>query len=322
MKIIDMTCPQCGAPLKPDLKKEKAICEYCGYHALIEQEDTPDEIRAKAQSKSYGYHKGKLQAEAEAEANKKEKRHGAIIPAIVISAIILIGIVSAAFQELSKPLINPFDYIDVSFQGTDGDGELVMEMLHSGSAIDPNFIEFNISKDSYLFQGDMITIQAASQEYRLTESQKVYTVEGLDEYLKDPENIPAEALEIIHTQAESVLANNLDTSKEAGFLMDMKPVKLFLTTDGKQTNALYDVFEAHFITDAGEQTYYVLAAFDDVVVRNGSQASINMSYGMYYGNLTQVQGWVWIMAYNSIEEIRAAILSDQEIYMELKEADL
>ena len=48
MKMIDMTCPKCSAVLKVDDKKEKAVCEYCGYQVLIEREDTPEELRAKA----------------------------------------------------------------------------------------------------------------------------------------------------------------------------------------------------------------------------------------------------------------------------------
>lgn len=320
MKIIDMSCPKCGAPLKTDLKNEKAVCEYCGYYALIEQEDTLDEIRAKAQSKSYGYHKGKLQAEAEAD--KREKRNSIKVKVIVIGIIGLIAMVSMTVQNLSMPRVNPFDCIEVSFRGNDGKGEVVIDSVYTNENIDPNYIDFAISKENNLAQGDIITIQATSEEYRLTEKIKTYRVEGLDEYLKELENIPEEALEIIHTKAESVLDINLDSSKNVGAFVDMKPVKLFLVTDGKQTNELYDVFEVHFMTGEGEKTYYVAACFDDVIVRNGQQASINMSYGMYYGNLTQVEGSLWIMGYNSVEEIRADILSSQDSYMELKELDL
>ena len=64
MKIIDLTCPKCGATLKPDLDKKTAVCEYCGHQMLIEQDETIEEIRTKARSKAYGYHKGRLEAEA------------------------------------------------------------------------------------------------------------------------------------------------------------------------------------------------------------------------------------------------------------------
>uniref|UniRef100_UPI0040565061 hypothetical protein n=1 Tax=Acetatifactor sp. TaxID=1872090 RepID=UPI0040565061 len=322
MKSIDMICPQCGAILKPDRYEGKAVCEYCGYQMLIEKEDTLEEIRAKEQAKSYGYHKGRLRAEAEAEAVKKKKFGPLKISLLVFGAIVLMLGFASTVNNVTKPLVNPFDYIEVSFQGKDGDGEVVLEIKNQTEGIDANFIHYEFSKEDDLFQGETITIQATSEQYRLSENMKSYIVEGLDEYLKDLDNIPEEALELIHLRAESALELNLDRSKSAGFFIDMKPVKLFLLTDGKQTNQLYDAFEVHFSTNAGEKTVYVLAGFEDVIVRNGTQVSIDMSYGMYYGQLTQVQGWLWITAYNSLEEIRAALLTSQESYMELKELDL
>ena len=71
MKVIHLTCPNCGASITPDLESGKGVCTYCGHQVLIEKEDTLEEIEAKAQSKSYGYHKEKLKAEAEAEQEKE-----------------------------------------------------------------------------------------------------------------------------------------------------------------------------------------------------------------------------------------------------------
>ncbi len=326
MRIIDMTCAKCGATMKPDLDNERAICEYCGHQVLIEQEDTLEEIRDKAQAEAYGYHRGRLRAEAEAEVfrRKKKSRKGqkAIISMSIFVAIAVVVFISFCITEVSKPQVNPFDCIEVSFQGNDGDGEVVLEVKNVTEGIDANRIEFDISKEDYLVQGETISIRASSEDYRLTEKNRTYIVEGLDEYLKDLENISQEVLEIIHIKAESVLELNLESSRNVGVLLDIKPVKLFLVTDGKQTNRLYDVFEAHFSTYTGEQTYYVMAYFDDVIVRNGEQISIDMSYGMYGGHLTGVEGALYIMAYDSIEEIRADILTTQDSMMELKELDL
>lgn len=321
MKMIDMTCPKCGATMKTDAEKEQAVCEYCGALFLLEKEDTLDEIRAKAEAKSYGYHKGRLAAEAKAAKNKK-KSFKIPVPVIVIAILVLIGVVSYMSQELEKPKVNPFDCIEVTFRGTDGEGEIVVEITNAVAGIDVNRIEFDISKEDWLTQGETVSIEATSSDYRLTEKTRIYIVEGLDEYLKDLEELSEEALEIIHVQAEEVLELNLDGTKAVGYFVDMTPVKMFLVTDGKQENTLYDVFEVRFKVDDVEETYYVLACFDDVIVRNGEQSFINMSYGMYYGNLTQVQWSTYIMAYDSVEEIRTAILLDMESYMELKEMDL
>lgn len=322
MKTIDLTCPKCGATMKPDRYAGKALCEYCGYQMLIEKEDTLEEIRAKEQAKSYGYHRGRLRAEAEAKEADRRKTGPLKIYLLIFGVIALLLVFVNAVNYLSMPQINPFDYIEVSFVGTDGDGEVKLEVKGAIDCIDANFIDFEISKEDYLFQGETITVEAASEKYRLSEQSKSFIVEGLDEYLKDLEDIPQEALELIHLKAEARLELNLDSSKESGHFIDMKPVKLFLLTDGKQTNSLYDAFEVHFSTNDGEKTFYVLVGFDDVIVRNGAQVSIDMSYGMYCGHLTQVQGWLWITAYNSLEEIRAELLTGQDSYMELKELDL
>ncbi len=328
MKIKDLSCPKCGASIESDLEKGRGVCAYCGYQILIEKEDTLEEIEAKAQSKSYGYHKGKLKAEAEAEIAREEreewkrnKKKRMQMPAIIVSILVIIGVGGAVISHLSMPKVNPFECIEVSFRGTDGEGELIMEMVGTGN-VDPNRIEYDISKNSNLSQGEMISIIATSTDYRLSEKSKTYVVEGLDEFLKDPEDIPAEALELIYQKAEGVQETNLSSTKSCGFFVDMKPVKLFLLTDGEQTNQLYAVHEVNFDTEEGNVICYVATGFDDVVVRKGAQTSLDMSYGMYYGNLTEVDSPIYITAYASLEEVRTELLTGQGSYMELKERDL
>lgn len=296
MKMIDMTCPKCSAVLKVDDKKEKAVCEYCGYQVLIEREDTPEELRAKARKI-----KGKL----------------------VVAAVILFFIVLSLVQTyISTPKVNPFDYLEVAFTGTDGDGEVVVTVKPGEEGIDSSKIRFVFSKERDLLQGETVTVTASSDVYLVTEDTKTYMVEGLDEYLQDLEAIPADAIELIHLQAEAAQSLNLDSSQESGYFVDMKPVKLYLLTDGRLTNHLYDVFEVRFSTDKGEKLFYVVSVFDNIVVRDGEQTSINMSGGMYMGQLTQVQGWLHIMAYESLDQIRATLLTGQDSKMELKELDL
>ena len=320
MKNYDLTCPKCGALLKADRRKGVAVCDYCGYHMQIEKEHTAEEIFAAEQAKSYGYHKGRLKAEAEVKIAQKFR--ALLIGGIVFGVVALMIVIPAFLGYLLKPAINPFDYIQVSFQGDDGRGVAKIEMLNVSEEVDINLVDFDISKDSRLLQGETITIQASSDDYRLSEITKTYVVEGLDEYLKDLENLPEEALEIIHGRGESALKLNLESSKNSGHFIDMKPVMLFLITDGKQKNYLYDVFEVRFTTDWGEKTYYVVANFYDVVVRNREQVSLNMSGGTYMGNITQVQGWLHIMAYDSVNEVRTKLLSSISGDMVLKELDL
>lgn len=327
MDVVELSCPKCGANMEPDAKNGVAVCKYCGYQVLIKKEDTLEEIEAKAQSKSYGYHKGKLKAEAEAgliraeqEAQKRKKKTP--VAAIVVVILVLIGVGGALFSRLSLPKVNPFACIEVSFKGIDGDGEIVVEML-GNETVDPNRIEYDISKEFDLSLGETISIIAKSSAYRLSEESKTYVVEGLDAYLTELSDITTEALAIICQKAEGVQETNLSATKKNGWFVDMEPVKLFLLTDGKQSNALYVVHEVKFSTDEGNKTYYLSTGFEDVVIRKGAQLSVNSSYGMYYGNsFCEVESPIYITGYDSVEAVRTELLTGQEQYMELKEQDL
>lgn len=323
MKWIDMSCPKCGAVMKADLEKGKVVCEYCGNLMLLDRGDNAEEIQKKAQAKSYGYYKGRLKAEAEAEKSmqRKTRARKVLTFILVTGCIVLLGVFANGMGKLAKPVVNPFDCITVSFQGNDGKGELVVTD-NAIEGVDVNRIKYDISKERNLYQGEIISIKAVSDAYRLTEKERFYTAEGLDEYLKSLDNISKEAMKLIHARAESVLDLNLDTTKKLDYLVNMTPVKLFLLTDGKQSNILYDVFEVQFNSYAGECTHYVVVYFNDVIIRNTEQTSLDMSYGMYIGSLTQVAGSTFIMAYDSVEEVRNAILTGQNSYMELKELDL
>ena len=66
MKLIDMTCPHCSAPMKVDASKTQAVCEHCGATILID-----DEVRHiqydNAEEAGYNFEKGRQRAMAEAE---------------------------------------------------------------------------------------------------------------------------------------------------------------------------------------------------------------------------------------------------------------
>lgn len=316
MKMTDMTCPKCGAIMKMDSKKETVVCEYCGALFLLEKEETLEEIRAKAEAKAYGYHKGKMAARRTVSQKKSKKW----IPFLVVFILVFIAMGSAGYQEIIKPEVNPFSYIEVTFRGTDGKGEMIMEFTDVPEGIDVNCITYDASKERWLSQGESISIQASSSDYRLTEQVKTYTVCGLDEYLKDLDTLSDTAIEMINKQAEQVQELNL--SHTGNYFVDMVPVKMFLVTDGKRSNSLYDVFEVRFQTEEEEKILYIAAYFTDIIVRNNEQAPVNMSYGVYTGHLTSVQWSSFIMGYDSVDEVRQDILMNMESYLELKERDL
>lgn len=64
MKLIDTTCPKCGANLRVDADRQSAFCEYCGAELLIDDEVQHLQID-NAESVGYAFEKGRQRAQQE-----------------------------------------------------------------------------------------------------------------------------------------------------------------------------------------------------------------------------------------------------------------
>lgn len=69
MKLIDTTCPKCGANLRVDADRQSAFCEYCGAQILIDDEVQHLKID-NAESAGYAFEKGRQRAQNEAQAQR------------------------------------------------------------------------------------------------------------------------------------------------------------------------------------------------------------------------------------------------------------
>ena len=69
MKLIDTTCPKCGANLRVDADRQSVFCEYCGGQILIDDEVQHLQID-NAESAGYAFEKGRQRAQSEAQAQR------------------------------------------------------------------------------------------------------------------------------------------------------------------------------------------------------------------------------------------------------------
>ena len=65
MKIVSMTCPNCGATLQVDADKKNLTCSYCGNNLFIDDEVQHVQYD-NAEEAGYQFEKGRLRAQAEA----------------------------------------------------------------------------------------------------------------------------------------------------------------------------------------------------------------------------------------------------------------
>ena len=66
MKIIDLTCPHCGANLKVDSSATEYTCEYCGSKVLLDNGGASKQTVDNAEESGYQFEKGRIRAQREA----------------------------------------------------------------------------------------------------------------------------------------------------------------------------------------------------------------------------------------------------------------
>ena len=66
MKIVDLTCPHCGANLKVDSSATEYTCEYCGSKVLLDNGGASKQTVDNAEESGYQFEKGRIRAQREA----------------------------------------------------------------------------------------------------------------------------------------------------------------------------------------------------------------------------------------------------------------
>lgn len=66
MKLIKLTCPNCGAQLEVDLAMKTMFCDFCGTEVLIDQEKHLLHFEG-AEEAGYQFERGRLRAQREAQ---------------------------------------------------------------------------------------------------------------------------------------------------------------------------------------------------------------------------------------------------------------
>lgn len=104
MKLIDTSCPKCGAKLKIDIDKKRAKCEYCGAELIID-----DEVKRfkydNAEEAGYNFEKGRQRAKNELKKSKiaaqKTANKQIKIKRLILLFIILAVVLSVIFVSIN-----------------------------------------------------------------------------------------------------------------------------------------------------------------------------------------------------------------------------
>ena len=107
--------------------------------------------------------------------------------------------------------VDPFDGLSVAFSGIAPDG--AVGFSYDGTVAYINSLQFTCDKTHGLRNGDTVTVSIEGYQesasiysgYRLTQTSKEYTVEGLDEYVDNYTDLPEEFLTYAKQESEDLI---------------------------------------------------------------------------------------------------------------------
>lgn len=295
----------------------RLICDYCGFETLPVKERTPEE-QAEALERTR-----QRVRKLETAAVRKRRR---IILLIFAAAAVAFLIMAAVFLHSRLPSVDPFEYVSVSFSGGSGKGEAEMT-IRNDDKVDTSKIRYVLSQSFGLSEGDVIRIDAESDDYQLTKKREMVTVKGLDTYLTDLDSLSDEAIAVIHAKSEAVSLRNRERSSEIVHdCIYCEPTRMYLLTDEGSRNLLYDVYEAGFAMDHDEvYRVYLVTYYENIIVRDTKPVTIDYGRSFYDGNTLQFGESIFhqstISGYETLEEIEEVLTLNQDPSMRLKQLD-
>lgn len=302
-----LLCPQCGGNLqmKEEGERQFLTCPYCGYSELLEKELTAEEKLALAHQLTYERERGRLRAKAEYESKMRRKmafrKH---LPKLIVASVILtllgLGVLFTVCNPLQKT-IDPFDYVEVVFSGTDGSGKAEIKPLPIDG--EGNDIRYSLSEKQFLSEGQSLILRASEGSYNLKENKKTYVVTGLDLYVTDTSQLDEAARNYLHELSENAIHQSYGNGKNFSMLgvldkrYDTYTDRLYCTvllSDEHRENCILDVYEITFSNEENSDTVFVAFEITGVVLHKNSAAPLSFENGCFSGDfihLGNANGW-------------------------------
>lgn len=289
MKKIDLKCPSCGARMKLSDDKSSATCPYCENSIVIQEEKNLKDECKRIEQLTYARESAKFKAANDIELHKKTRESHAKLATIliiifIIGAAIAFNIIAVVSNYYALELIeNPFECINVKFNGVDGSGKV--EILDNGQCDYFKDINFSPAKNKALYEGQTVTISAISDIYRFEVSEKKFKVKGLSKFLTSLESLTDEVIEKVHEYSYNKLTNSAFSLSYEGDIVSLTPYKFYLYTNNSNKNYLYDVYSVEIKARSNKVfKKYVVAYYKDFLLLS-NQELFSYSDLRHCGNL-------------------------------------
>ncbi|MGY3776714.1 hypothetical protein [Helcococcus sueciensis] len=324
MDKIELICPKCGGKVDINEKQTRVKCRYCGYEAIL-VEDKNEEFNVRmVEEESYAKTKGELRAKRQHQ--RRSTLSGFATTIFVVLILSVIGWILVSFELNSRPLVDPFEYIDVKFTGMTGDGEAEIIKKDIGDDdISPSNIGYRLDKHSNLIEGESVIVEAESEKYRLSKKNKSYKVKGLEVYLYDLKLLDQEALDLLEKKSlgyldKSIKSFGVDSNLSS---YQAKSVLTCLVTNKKEKSKVYEILQVDFDhIDGNKSTKYYVQEYNQVIIRQDPLALVYAS-SIYRGEMIEVPAnhklTQYFFGYDTLEDAKNGVLKYRESGMDYQE---
>ena len=235
---------------------------------------------------------------------------------------------------------DPFEDVVIEFTGMTKNGKAKIASKNE----EYSWIEYNISKDYSLSNGDKITVEVKNndriQQYciengiEFSRIEREYTVEGLGYYFSSINDIPAAEMSKMQKQAEDAFKADVEQNwDEKGSMKGMTYLGCYLLSPKGETwsiinNYIYLIYKIDVSNSNGEFSYYYYTGFKNLHVTSEGENVVDiLSYDVPYGNVDTfwgepyisgecfIEGDYWYVGYRTLDEIfNASVTSELDEY--------
>jgi len=319
IEVRSIKCPNCGAAVSYDDNSKTVKCEFCGgvldmtevYGPKMDRER--DDMQDK-QIKQIMNSMNRTDTQRRDSDIKKTRKTIltvlAVMGGIYVGMMLLTGIASAIVvavrvgeakksvtQATKTQEIDPFDKLDITYSGVSG---RATARLSDANTYLVSHIEKKTTAMENLSNGDTVTVTYrddsvadSNTTYKLTRTEKTFTVEGLDEYVSDISVVGDEDLETLKKNAVALAKSECETDLDS-FLPGTFDICAIYSMIKKDYSDQVTVFVVAFDynTDKGVKRGYYMAKYPDVTALADGSYRINYNPGTYiYSRESYFQGF-------------------------------
>ena len=308
INVKSITCPSCGGKVNYEEDKKTIKCDFCGMILDITEEygEKKDRERDDIQDMQIRHIMNNMRGKStpNTAVNTQKAKKTALIIVIVFvfifSGSIIFSIMgnalrfSSAMKSTSSTKseveteINPFDKLTIKYFGMSG---VATARLNDSNIHAISSLEKTTSDLQNLSNGDTITVKYNNNTikdgytiYNFTQTEKTFTVKGLEEYVTDINDVGEEDLAILKKNAIEKAIYECDDEK-FGYVegtFEICAIYSMVKKDYSQQSSVFIVsFDYEDRDDHEIKTGYFMAEYSDVKKLSDGNYKINFNADVY-----------------------------------------